>query len=446
MAMEWNPEGTVLTFSIAADTKFARLDPASLDDALRGLAVTKALDGVSGGSTNDVGTITYRAEVPPAERILVQQVVNDHTGIPAVSAEPDVVNGKLRVEVRPRDGTSYEDYSVNWTDPTTWHTDSVRHTAHVPADQGGGVYRITGVTYGVVDVTHGKITQERRLADMRLRVYVDGVEVPEEEFGWADYEADPHVLPDGSTRPNPFAAGDWTCDYATGTITFKSPPAGVVTCDWSDAVSSAWYITPDVGHQLHLLAVEINASMDVVMRDSVCFVPQILAAAAAAIGELDQEAAAIGITPAAMAGLGLTGLPGTMILASREADAAPFYAAAAASQGVTVEQFKAGVGLPLQDDAYLDVSADIHEYKVVRDFIVESQRAYPLMAKVGGANSRGMTVDWFTWRWPYEEAAARLLVGANGTRVKIHLRHDIPYGGEYANASVYAIDENGAGQ
>lgn len=430
----WN--GTKATFSVAADTKFARVVIDVLDDELRALPVTVALDGITRQGTDDAFSIDYKAAPSEAERLLIEQAVRDHEGILRVDPQATVVNGNLHVEVRPRSGSAYEEYSINWCDPTTWHAEAVP-VVGVTLTGDGTTYQIPDLDYrGVLDVVHGKITQENRIADKRLRVYEDGVELPEEEFGWAAYEADPVAGLD-----NPFEPGVWTCDYATGVITFKAPRTGTITADFHKPTASWWYIQPKPTRSLSLLAVELNATTDVEMRDSVCFVPQIMFAAAAAIGELDEEAASLGITPVAMAGLGITGTPGSLLLASREDDAAPFYAGAAAALGITVEQLKAAQGLPLVDTDFVDVAAEAREYKRIHDFIIESQRAYPTIPKIGGSNERAMSVDWFVWRWPYDEAAARLLVSGNGTRIKIGLKHDVPFRGTYANASVYAISD-----
>lgn len=421
-------------------TRYNRVDVATIDAEARRSGIKAALDGVTLSDVLGIPTLRFAffSALDATDEQLLFSVVDGHTGIPEVEPSARLTpSGSLTVEVQPRSGSVFETFSVNWADPTTWHADVEEVTGATCTPTGQpDEYQLPGVTWrGVLDVTHGKITQETRLAHKRLRVYVDSVEQPEEEFGWAMYEADPTP-----GLPNPYEPGTWTADYATGVLTFKSPPTGTVTADYCLPRSSSWYVEPATGRQLVLLAVEVNASVDVVMRDAVVFTPQVTMKYAADIGQLDDEAAALGITAAAMTALGIAGQPGTLLLKSREADAAPFYAGAAAALGITVAQLKAAQGLPLEDFAWTDVTSESREYRRISDFIVESQRTYPLIEKVGGTNARALGQQWFSFRWPYEEAAARMFV-EHETRLRVGLKHDIPFRGEYVGVSVYALSQ-----
>lgn len=114
--MTW--QTTKGTFSIAADTKFGRVAIATLDDELRALPVTVALDGVTKGSpTADSLVIDYRAEPSAAERLLVDQAVADHEGVPP--ARPEIAQNEKGEQIVVQDFAAFEGKSLWYGDIMT---------------------------------------------------------------------------------------------------------------------------------------------------------------------------------------------------------------------------------------------------------------------------------------------------------------------------------------
>lgn len=374
-------------FSAAADTKFGRVALDSLDAELRALPVSVALDGVTQPGSSDQFIVDYKAEPSAAEKQLIEAAVAAHEGIPQTAPQAKVNDvGALAVEVTPRTGSPFEDYAVNWCDPTTWWPDAEK-VENVVANSTGDPLVFDLPDERIIDVTHGKITQEFRLADMAPVVSVGGIVLTERSFGYDDHAANP------GWGPNPHDAGDYTIDYAAGTITFFDPPIEPPTVTYHRATSSNWYITPKDGKTIRVLAIEVQFSRDIEMRDAMVFVPEILAAAAAAGGMLD---------PA--------------MLASN--------------------------GGPIPDTSYLPIAGREREYKRIRDFIVEAQRSFPIIPQVGGSSYRAMGDEFVVFRWPYEEAAARDLSASQFTRLRVGLKNHIPFGGTFANATSYSVSES----
>lgn len=417
------------------DTRYDLVDAGALDEQLRAASGIEtpllAVNYTQGSSTFDV---VYVTEPTAEEKTLIDQAVADHTGAPTQLDTPTVENGKMFVEMRPRSGSAYEGYSVNWSDQTTWWAEAVKSENETAAATGDPlVFELANTN--VINVLEGKITGERDLqGEYEPVVKVANVEQTIREFGYVDYEADPQP-----GRANPFVSGDYTIDYANGTINFFVAPAEAPTVTYYYANGSAWYVTPSDSRMLLLLAFEADFSSNIVQRDTVCFVPEIRADSAAAMGLLDTQAAALGINGTSMGTAGLTGTPGSLLLASRETEADPFYQAVATALTITVAQLKAAQGLPLADEGYLPDESRIQEYRRLVNFHVQSQRSYAEIPAYGGNNSRALGSSTIVLRWDYEEEAARELKGSEKVRVKIHLKHDVPFGGDFAYTSCYAL-------
>lgn len=128
-------------------------------------------------------------------------------------------------------------------DKTTWHQQSTQHTSILLNDLGGNTYGDNSHAYWI-DLTHGKLYGEDDLADQKEPViYVNGSQVT-----------------DG-----------FTIDYAAGTVTFDSPPAGAVTADFWKAGSSLFTVTPDAGKILSLEHAELQFAKNVVMQNPIRF-------------------------------------------------------------------------------------------------------------------------------------------------------------------------------
>jgi hypothetical protein len=218
----------------------------------------------------------------------------------------------------------------------------------------------------IIDVYHGKLWEEEQLeATHRVSVEVD------EGGGWAaKTEVDPH---DG--------IGDYTIDYAAGTITF-SPAIGTganVRASYYRANGSQFILAPDPGKTLLIKSAEVQFSADIEMTDTVIF---------ETFGYVDVFAPQL-----------MPGIP-------------------------------SGTKIPLKKTVY----------KTLQQFIDESNGAYPSIPAIGGSGWRGVQSPVTVFPWNY--AAALPLSAAAGMEVRIYCEHDLPFVGSYATATFYCLSED----
>lgn len=268
---------TVFEFTIASEGFFPNrlVDKTRLASEVRASVITIALDTVAVVDGNCV--ITFKANLPEADVDALTAVVQSHSGSPMQAPTTDdgipivalpgplSADGMSLAQIAPRSGRKAQLISQNFCDQHSWYATSQRHTGLVLSDSGDGkTWTVSGGTFthcplgsstpfGVVDVTHGRITQERRLrSQYRSRVYVNGVEKTEK---------DPHD-----------DVGDWVIDVDTGAVTFDVSHAGdTVTLDCSEVVNSKWYLQPLPGKKLRLISAELQFSTDAQMEDTFIF-------------------------------------------------------------------------------------------------------------------------------------------------------------------------------
>jgi len=186
---------------------------------------------------------------------------------------------------------------------------------------------------------------------------------------------------------------DYQIDYATGIVTFNASQTGkTVKATYSYATTADFYVEPATDTTVRLTAVEVQFSDDIGLTDSVRF---------------DIE------------GYIHSFVPGTTV-----DDVSPDY----------VTSFPTGFRIALGSPRI---------YKTMKDYIAEAQRAYPVIPALGGGSWRGMTKPIYVMRWPYQEDATRDLVAAKGMRIKISLVNNVPFTGDYAVATLYAVSTNG---
>lgn len=297
-------------------------------------------------------------------------------------------NGKLLAGLWPTEGDGPTLFSPDWTDPCTWYHQSTRVVDEVAADTGDQLtYQLPGWSASrcIVDVYHGKISEEDNLLDGRHSYRVE-VKVDRGGGPIARTEQDPHF---GS-------GGDFTVDYDAGTITFLSAlgVSDVVTVTYhyvdrsaGDGTASLWVLKPAPGKILQIKSSEVQFSSDIVLTDSVefsvwglvdVFAPQLLDTA----------------TP-----------PGP---------------------------YPSGTLIELRKQAY----------KTMRDYYNEANGTYPQMPALGGAGWRGLQTATNTFPWVYQTLTD--LSSAAGMEIRIRLLHDAPFGGEYATATFYclSVDES----
>lgn len=173
--------------------------------------------------------------------------------------EPKLSDGRVRLSSEKTALTRANLYSHDWSDPTTWFTQSLYVEGETPATSDNKSYTLANKF--VIDTYHGKLTTEDFLKDASGRSYRVAVMVN----GTLKTEQDPHF---GS-------GGDYTIDYSAGTINFlvANQPTDAVTVNYHYANGSRFVIAPKPGQKLVLDSVEVQFSTDVDIRDSVIFQP-----------------------------------------------------------------------------------------------------------------------------------------------------------------------------
>jgi hypothetical protein len=190
--------------------------------------------------------------------------------VPAAQ-DPDLVtlttkatdDNRIHVAVEKCDLSSVTFYTHNFCDKTTWYENATRVVDEVATDSGDHItYNL--VQNNVIDVYHGKITDEDDLLDpsdnsYRVEVKVDDV---------VKTERDPHENHMGNT-----SHGDYTVDYANGDIVFHSALTGteVVKVTYHYATTSGFTVAPKAGKKLQIELVEVQFSNDIEIRDTALF-------------------------------------------------------------------------------------------------------------------------------------------------------------------------------
>lgn len=242
------------TFSISLDFPNAKVDTSRLWQEIQSSTITIALDDI--GTNGDACSIIFKAELSTEEETTLAAVVAAHSGEPLAppATAVQVENPSLKVLALPPEGNKANKISQNWCDRTTWWYSSVAVEDEV-ATTTDPERKVWSVSHqNIIDVFHGKITGELLLAEKRVVVVVNSV---------TKEEQDPHYG----------TGGDFTVDYAAGTITFlESVPAGndpVVSYNYENG--STFVIEPDPGEIWKLKGSEAQFSEDVELLDSMIY-------------------------------------------------------------------------------------------------------------------------------------------------------------------------------
>jgi len=164
--------------------------------------------------------------------------------------------GLPRVQVDPPEGTKVNLFSINWCDKRTWFPDSQRVEGEEFTPDGSYVVYSPAVSRPWIDVTHGRITDERLLR--------------------SEYAPVVKVNGDVKTENSPeLTDEDYSVDYQTGDVTFNSAltSGDVVTVDYSYAQTTMYKIVPKEGKVLRITSVELQFSQNVEMLGAIMFQP-----------------------------------------------------------------------------------------------------------------------------------------------------------------------------
>ena len=296
----------------------------------------------------------YKASANKPITTAISAPISD-TGSPVV-ATMKAINPKLTF------------FSPNWCDKTTWWEGSVAVTNESATDSGDHTTYSLAHQF-IIDTYHGKLTFEDFLKDS-----LDGsFRVVVKVNGDTKTEQDPHY---GS-------GGDYTINYAAGTISFLSAlqSGDAVTVSYHYAASSILTVKPIPGKMLILDKVEVSVSDDIVMNDTAIF---------QAYGLVDVFAPQL-----------MPGIP-------------------------------SGTKIPLGDPLV---------YKTIDDLNTDSNLSYPAYPALGGSGWRGMKRPRYTFSWDYD-VGATVLHSIYGMEIRITLQHDTPASGDHAILTFYCTSSS----
>jgi hypothetical protein len=164
----------------------------------------------------------------------------------------------LKVEVEPREGVGANYYTPNLCDRTTWYEGVTIVTEFALTDSGNQILWNTNTTHDGpwIDLTHGKLFAED-LITAATPTLLCKVEVST-DAGTTWVEKTENTFDDTD--------GDYSVDYAAGTISFNSALGGSdqVRASFSKAPATMTHtIKPGTGKRIRIVHVETQISKDV---------------------------------------------------------------------------------------------------------------------------------------------------------------------------------------
>lgn len=285
-------------------------------------------------------------------------------GIPLIKKYQS--DSAMPVTIVGREGSETNWSTHNFCDATTWYGDSVR-TEEVLFNSGDNL-TFSGSHQKWINMYGGKVFDEGALVtdvdhDYLANIIVGGVTM---------------------SAQNQFTqtGGDYSINFRSGSITFFSPITSSVTCSYSYANGSSWYLTPEPTKALDIEQAEIQFSDNVLMNDRVNFIVE---------GPIDIFA------PQLLISNGGPYSPGTLI------------------------------------------PVETTYYDTIYQMIDEALGSYPVIPAIGGP-TRGISSSIFGFPFTYN--AVRRLRSVYGLRLKVKLDNDLEFGGDRATATFYCVARN----
>lgn len=381
----------VYTYSIENDFPGGKVNTSKLHAAIQQSAIITALDFIS--TVGDVLTINFKAQLSDGDKTIldgnatgpaggliastdntdsaavVQPVLFADTNGNPIPANVDA-DGTPRFVQAKTNAQKFNAISPNWCDKTTWYERSVQVTNETLTDSGNGLL-FNSVNPFWIDAKHGRIFNEDVLIASNSGKWICSVTAN----SVLKHENSP-----GQTDK------DFTVNYAAGTITFNGSVSGqtILATYWyspATAGNSTWTVIPPAGMKIQLLRVELQFSVDIILKDTAVFQP-----------------------------LG--------------------YVQVFAPQYCPVP-YPLNTLIPLGEPI---------KYKSMADFVSESNGAYPRIPAFGGNDQggwRNLGQDIITLVWDY--IARTDIHSSYGMQLQTALANDIPHGGTFATATFYCI-------
>ena len=231
-------------YSIENDTLNGAVNSGNLADEIEASSIAITWLGIE--VSGDDLDIEFDASLSTQEKTDLDAIVAAHTGeieveqatvIDFPSSQKDAA-GRAQFSMQKPSGISFDSVSSHdFTDRTTWFTNSVRVTGETLTTNG---LEYSSINPYWIDLEHGKHAKEDEVSAPYVPVIYDGgVEV----------------------------TSGFAINYDTGKVTFDSAPGGAVTADYSyspdTSYRSAWTIAPSAGKVLKLEHAELDFTIDV---------------------------------------------------------------------------------------------------------------------------------------------------------------------------------------
>ena len=237
-----------MLFNIVDDTLNGRVDSDKLKLEISSSSISQGLENI--GTEGLDLNLNFNGELTPTDISLLTAIVNNHDGdaIPEELAPTEVrINNTTLIQdavpvalYKPED-PSYTSATHDFTNKTTWYTNSVRLEDEVLTTSDDLTY--SAVNDFFIDVVNAIINRQDLHQDKKIFVKVDDVLVT-----------------------------DFTIDHRAGTIAFPTAQTGsIVKCTYNYATNSEWIIGPGEGELMIIEHSEVQFAKDVVINTPLRF-------------------------------------------------------------------------------------------------------------------------------------------------------------------------------
>lgn len=272
------------SYTISTDFPGGAANASKLQAEIELSGIATALDYVNGpiNTNGDTIDIVFAASLSAGDKTTLDGdatgpaggLIAAHDNSPnAADAAPVTISNAdfstkkhMKVQVQPREGTGTNFYTPNLCDQTTWYEGSTAVADFALTDSGDlTTWNTNGTHPGPwLDLTHGKVFQEDVLT-AATPAYLCKVEVSTD--GGTTWVEKTENSIDG-------ADGDYSVNYAAGTVTFNSALNGgdQVRASFSKAAATFLLtIQPEAGKRIRIVHVETQLSVDVGITDDVVY-------------------------------------------------------------------------------------------------------------------------------------------------------------------------------
>jgi hypothetical protein len=250
---------TKYTYNISTDTANSKVEANALKSEIGDSTIVIAASHIntSGGFVD----IWMKDALSAGDQTTLTAVVSAHAGNPLPPGPQSVTVTNNNIIVTPK-LTNFANRSFifghNFCDKTTWFGDAVRVVGESVGTGDGTTTAFNLDNTNVIDLRHGKVTDESLLA-------------PTAAQGGSDYDV--HIYLDAveKTEDTPFgSANDYSVNYSTGAVTFAVAPSSgaAITADYFYENGSTTYIRPSSGYKTVIVKAEAQFSKNIDMQDS----------------------------------------------------------------------------------------------------------------------------------------------------------------------------------